>query len=208
MVSLLLEAGADVNAADVSGTPPLAYALRIPSQGLISFLLEQGASGDISIRDGEPALVHAVRARDIRLADSLLRAGAKVDARAADGWIGLPLAISHEDQPMAVTLLSAKANPDLKTPSGDAPDHGGARDQCLLVSLLLRHKANPSAPIRAVKRRSMRLSRAVTTPWSECSTRPERIQETEAPRDRDRPRRQPAGFTILEHANPDRAMPA
>ncbi|XP_068806226.1 ankyrin repeat domain-containing protein 22 isoform X1 [Struthio camelus] len=56
LIKMLLRAGADVNAADFSGSTALHYACEMKNQAVISLLLEARADPSVKNRDGETPL--------------------------------------------------------------------------------------------------------------------------------------------------------
>src|SRR5690606_4719877 len=79
---LLLEAGADVHAADRAGEPPLMLAARAGTPAVAQALLEHGA--DVDAREphyGQTPLMVAVREGHLEVVELLLAAGADVDAQ-------------------------------------------------------------------------------------------------------------------------------
>lgn len=87
IAALLLEFGADPNAADTAGVTALMVAAESGRADLVDVLLEAGAN--VNARSGEQgltALIHAVNAGAVECVRRCLAAGADVNARSANGW--------------------------------------------------------------------------------------------------------------------------
>jgi ankyrin repeat protein len=88
----LIEAGADVNAAQGDGTMPLHWAVYLADPELVGMLLENGARPDVINAYGASPLGEAVKIADEELVGMLLTAGADPAAPNEDGQTTLMLA--------------------------------------------------------------------------------------------------------------------
>lgn len=83
LLNLLIEAGADVNAADESGITPLMVAIESGNISTIKMLLSKGASINAQDTLGRTALMFAVQGiskkPDVEIIDLLLKSGANVN---------------------------------------------------------------------------------------------------------------------------------
>ena len=76
----LLDAGADVNSANVSGTTSLMIASAEPNIRAVNWLLDEGADVNKVDNKGNSALTFAVMNRHVNIVDLLTRAGSDVSA--------------------------------------------------------------------------------------------------------------------------------
>jgi ankyrin repeat protein len=136
-VTLLIESGAELDAANRRGATALHYACDPrPSSGgvwapavqeiLIARLVGHGAAIDRGDNGGATALHRAVRARSAAAVRALLQAGARVDCRLKrQGSFPLHLAVQS---------------------TGAGGTAGSLSEQIDIVRLLLHHGADPAAP--------------------------------------------------------------
>ncbi len=113
-ISRLLEAGADVNAADRQAVTVLMQASANKRGEVVASLLQLGAK--VSLRDdhGRSALMWAATHGSWRVPyaiDVLLQAGADIDARDKDGWAALGHAAESLQRGSIYLLLKNGANP-------------------------------------------------------------------------------------------------
>jgi ankyrin repeat protein len=102
VAELLLDRGADVNAADDDeGVTALMLAARYGEVALVVRFLERGAIVDARARDGWTALTYAARRGHPDVARRLLRAGADPTLTDRSGWTALMYASwrAAESQP-------------------------------------------------------------------------------------------------------------
>jgi ankyrin repeat protein len=91
VVEALLQAGADVNKADVKGCAPLSFAA---SAAIATMLIERGANVNAANQFGETALLTAADKGRADVVEALLQAGADVNKADEDGYAPLSFAAS------------------------------------------------------------------------------------------------------------------
>lgn len=129
---LLCEHGADVNAADSEGMPPLHKACRDGDLNHVRFLLERKAnvSTHDSTKDGLTPLHHAVMVGDEEILKLVaFRASKKgqLELKMRRGDTALILATLLKRLPMVTTLLEHGASCDIPGPGGRTALHWAAR---------------------------------------------------------------------------------
>ena len=80
---LLVQAGADVNARNRYGIPPLSLACTNGSGALIGLLLGAGAEANAVLEGGETVLMTAARTGNLESVEALLAGGADVNGAGA-----------------------------------------------------------------------------------------------------------------------------
>ncbi len=123
-LTVLLEAGARVDAVDSAGRTPLWYAADYGRAACAKELLEAGASVENSARNGFSALHRAAGGGKLELVRMLLDAGTHPDVRAADSSTPLMHAVAEGDTDCVVLLLRAGADPDAADRNGSTALHG------------------------------------------------------------------------------------
>lgn len=142
----LLEAGAEVDAADADNSTPLHDATIMRHPEMVMFLLEQGA--DVNRRDYNAgyALSFAASGGDPAIVQMILDAGADLYHRGANGFTLLHFAAMRGLEDFARILLEAGEDVNARTVYGDTPLKWAAvRDQQAIMRLLLAHGADPDA---------------------------------------------------------------
>ena len=86
---LLVDAGADVNAANRYGVTPLSLACTNGNEAMVDLLLEAGADPNTTLRGDETALMTAARTGRLGPVKALLSRGADVNARERRGQTAL-----------------------------------------------------------------------------------------------------------------------
>ncbi|RFU81526.1 ankyrin repeat-containing domain [Trichoderma arundinaceum] len=109
VVSLLLEAGADVNLVDEGNTSLLAFAMPLDNEAMVRTILEH--CPDLSIRDNkENTVLHEIERKtpvaSVRLA---VNAGAKLDTLSQTNWTPLGIAVLEGNEQVVSYLLTKKA---------------------------------------------------------------------------------------------------
>jgi uncharacterized protein len=106
----LIDAGADVNAAQRDGTTPLHWAAYRVQTELVRRLLAQGAQADVMNRFGASPLGEAVKAANPEIVQLLLEAGADPDSTNQDGQTALMLSVRTGSVDVARLLLAHGAD--------------------------------------------------------------------------------------------------
>ncbi|MFO1487931.1 MAG: ankyrin repeat domain-containing protein [Verrucomicrobiota bacterium] len=111
VVKLLLEAGANPDAASNNGTTPLVEAVRIGSKPLVNSFLAAGAKSHLQA-GAKLSPLHAAAAKGrTEIVELLLARGVPVGLRDAQGKTALMDAVSCGQITVMETLLEAKADP-------------------------------------------------------------------------------------------------
>lgn len=107
-VAALIQAGADVNAANEFGATPMAEAARRGDAPILKLLLKAGADPQSANADGETSLMRVARTGNVEAARLLVKAGVQVDAR--EKWGGQTALIwaAAQNQPAMVQFLASK----------------------------------------------------------------------------------------------------
>jgi ankyrin repeat protein len=120
---LLLEKGAQVNAADAQGYTPLHWA--VASRACARLLLDRGADANAAAKDGMTPLMAAANANTpnaTAIAALLLDKGANVNARftgeGATGRTPLHFAVYAKSLPMVTLLVAHNADVNAKAKDG------------------------------------------------------------------------------------------
>ena len=108
MAELALDAGADINAPGVFGSP-LSLAVSWGNLELAQLLINRGARLDAT--GAAPLLHHAVKEGNRKLAQCLLEAGAPLEARDKRGRTALFETMEHAKRPFQRLLVKAGADP-------------------------------------------------------------------------------------------------
>jgi ankyrin repeat protein len=135
MAELLLEAGADPNAALPGGESPLMTAARVGKVRTVKALLERGA--DINAKDarrGQTALIWAAAEGHAEVVDVLIRAGADFRARIASGFT--PMFFAVRDGRLAVVRTLIERGADVNETFRPSPVASGRRTPPTGISLL------------------------------------------------------------------------
>jgi len=117
MAELLVQAGADVSAANRAGATPMRLAAINGSAPMIRMLLDAGVDIDAPLtRDGDTALMIAARTGDPDAVRVLLDRGADIDAR--ETWAGttaLMWAVSEHHPEVAGMLIARGADVEVRS---------------------------------------------------------------------------------------------
>ena len=134
LVALLLGAGADPNAQDLSGATPLHLAVWTASNSVVSALLAADANCNICDEDGTTPLLIAATGNDLEEIDSLVDKGARIDARNGRGATVLHQAMcclgeaKTFRQSAAFRFLELGANVNARDGEGKTPLHYAVRN--------------------------------------------------------------------------------
>lgn len=120
VAALLLEGGADPNAAASSGTV-LMYAASTGHAPVVALLLDRGAALEARNAEGVTALYAAAVAGSADVTELLLARGAKVDAATKSGYTPLSYAARSGAAKVTTLLLEMGADPNAKDVEGRTP---------------------------------------------------------------------------------------
>ncbi len=140
----LIKAGADVNAANRYGVPPLSLAATNGNAAMLELLLKAGANPEAAQSEGETALMTAARTGVAAAVKTLLAHGADVNAK--ESWRGqsaLMWAAAEGHAEAIQVLLEAGAQVNARSNAGWTPMLFAAREgQLAAVRTLLAGGAN------------------------------------------------------------------
>ena len=109
--SLLIHAGANVNAVNELGVAPLYLACDNGSTAMVQALLTAGANPNATLPSGETALMTAARSGGVGAVKALLARGAKVNApETRDAQTALMWAVSQRHPDITEALIAAGAD--------------------------------------------------------------------------------------------------
>ena len=135
---LLLQAGADADAANRYGVRPLAIACQNGNAELVKLLLKSGADPDAQLHGGETALMTAARTGSLAAVQSLIAAGADVHAKEQRGQTALMWAAAEGNADVVAALIDAGADFLQPLSSGFTPLLFAAREgRSQVVELLI-----------------------------------------------------------------------
>jgi len=120
-VKALIEAGADVNAADNNGVTPLLIAAGKQNPNFSLMLLEAGANPNTQNVYGASPLENAARHGNVQIADLLIEAGADLNIQDEDGLTPLHHAASGTNSEICSMLIDAGADINAQDKVGRTP---------------------------------------------------------------------------------------
>ena len=115
MADLLLQAGADPNAANDLGVTPLMLASVNGGAPMVERLLQAGADPNLARPAGGTALMMAARSGSVAVVRRLIAAGADVDAAAGGGQTALMWAAAEEHAGIVTVLAEVGADVEART---------------------------------------------------------------------------------------------
>lgn len=149
---LLVDAGAEVKAANRYGVTPLAAACTNGNRAMVELLLGAGADPNTKLRGGETALMTAARTGRLGPVEALLARGADVDARERRGQTALMWAAAEGHPEVVGALLRAGADLRTPLPSGFTPLFFAVREgRTDVVRVLLKAGADVNEAIQPKK---------------------------------------------------------
>ena len=105
IVKILVENGADVNAANNEGITALMYVLVDDTTWLAEFLIENGADVNARTKDLVPAIMIPVYKKSLKSTELFIKHGADVNAADREGTTSLEVAISQNSKEIAELLI-------------------------------------------------------------------------------------------------------
>jgi hypothetical protein len=136
----LISEGADVNARDSSGLPPLYLAVVRGHQAIVDVLIRNGA--DVNVDVGTTPLYAAVREGHVAVASMLIANGAEVDVQDERDMTPLHWAVAKNNIALVRLLIASGADLNRRAMGGTTPlgraVKGGYDD---IAELLKRHGA-------------------------------------------------------------------
>jgi len=141
---LVEEAGANINAQNLSGQTPLNWAVERSNMELTSLLLEYGADTDIMDKTGSTALHKAAGAGNFEIVKLLVEKGAAIDVSTKDtAQTALSEASANGKTEVVKFLLENGANPGLKNNQGKTSlQRAAAKNHLETVTVLIDHGSN------------------------------------------------------------------
>lgn len=127
LVTLLVEAGADVDVCNSLRDTPLHLAVAQDAEEIASLLLFHGAKASARNHRGTPPLHHAAAKGNLRLVECLLDARADIDAQDDDGDTPLHGAALRGRTAVVELLLERGADAGIKDVDGHTPCDEAAR---------------------------------------------------------------------------------
>ena len=150
---MLVKAGANVNAVNRYGVPPLALACTNGNAAVVKLLLDAGADANATMKGGETVLMMAARAGSVDAVKALLVRGAKHDARERHGQTALMWAAAEGHAAVVRALIEAGADVNASLDSGFTPFFFAVREGRIdAVRALLEKGIDVNAPMRRRER--------------------------------------------------------
>lgn len=118
VVSMLIDAKANIDAQDKDGRTPLMKAIESGNRHIFALLIDQDPEIEMLDREGETALFKAVREGNTTFCRKIIDLGANVDVVNQNGLTPLMLAVDYARIGIVKSLLQAGADPTVKDYSG------------------------------------------------------------------------------------------
>ena len=151
--TLLVKAGANVNAVNRYGVPPLALACANGNAALVRLLVDAGADANATMKGGETVLMMAARAGSADAVKALLVHGAKHDVREGHGQTALMWAAAEGHVPVMEALIEAGADVNATLDSGFTPFFFAVREGRIEAARMLLGKGiDVNAPMQRKER--------------------------------------------------------
>ena len=148
MFDLLLDKGADINAAKTDGAIPLYIAVEMGHLEIARLLLDRGANSNAACTDGATPLLIAAQKGHLEVVRLLLDRGANSNAARTDGATPLHIAAQKGHLEIARLLLDRGAQINAARTTGATPLHLAALNGHLeLVKQLVVQGANRDAQL-------------------------------------------------------------
>ena len=156
IVGLLLDRGADANAATGNGSTPLHGAAISGHEAVVRLLVEKGANVNAANQFGYTPLTNAAISGNVPTMKFLVDRGANIEAVISDGPVPLVCSIRSRNPEAVEFLLKAGADPNRTS------EHGGALMEAVLLAAwepdrseeipailqcLLKHGADPNSAV-------------------------------------------------------------
>lgn len=162
---LLIEAGADVQAANRYGVRPLSVACTTGNEAIVEMLLAAGADPNTTLRGGETALLTAARTGKPGPVKALLARGANVNGKERSGQTAIMWAAAEGHVEVVEELLKAGADFRTPLPSGFTPLLFAAREGHTAVArALLAAGADVNEAMEVKRRPPYRVPASGTSP--------------------------------------------
>ncbi|MCA7010841.1 ankyrin repeat domain-containing protein [Wolbachia endosymbiont of Tribolium confusum] len=110
VVKLLIEKGADVNAADQDGRTPLHFTVENGHRDIVKLLIKKGADVNAADQDGKTPLHFAAENDHKDVVRLLIKVGAGINAENRDGWTPLHFAAENSHVDIVKLLIEKGAN--------------------------------------------------------------------------------------------------
>jgi len=143
---LLIERGANINAADQNGLTPLHIALNRGLFDIARLLIERGANLNAADQNGLTPLNSELRIGQVDIARLLIERGANINAADRNGLTPLHIALNRGLFDIARLLIERGANINASSHSGRTPLHEASSSGYLdIARLLIERGANLNA---------------------------------------------------------------
>ncbi|MBX2824039.1 MAG: ankyrin repeat domain-containing protein [Gammaproteobacteria bacterium] len=117
-ISVLINAGAELNTRDAYGRTPLATAIAYGQPVVAKYLLGAGADVNMRTENGSTPLIEAAKKGNVYLVDDLLSKGADVHASDSLGRTALHAAVAGKQRRIVTQLKTFGANPRQRDANG------------------------------------------------------------------------------------------